>query len=173
MPLCGVVAAVRASYAPVVMRDDVTGAGSAATTTASAAGDVHDVQAGTLVFVYGTLLAGEDNHGHLAHARLVAETRTRPEFTLHDLGSYPGLVHGGVSAVAGELYEVDASTLAALDRLEDHPDVYRRVRIILENGAAAETYVLPPNRVVGHPVIAAASWRARHAAQRSAPHGTR
>ena len=72
----------------------------------------------TCVFVYGTLLAGEPNHRLLTGARLVAEARTKPAFELRDLGAFPGLVRGGQHAVAGEVYEVDVATLAALDRLE-------------------------------------------------------
>ncbi|MBC7171469.1 MAG: gamma-glutamylcyclotransferase, partial [Polyangiaceae bacterium] len=67
------------------------------------------------VFVYGTLLAGEPNHRMLAGARLVAEARTEPAFELRDLGPFPGLVRGGAHVVVGEVYEVDGSTLVALD----------------------------------------------------------
>jgi gamma-glutamylaminecyclotransferase len=114
-----------------------------------------------LVFVYGTLLAGERNHHYLARARLVLEARTEPAFTLYDLGSYPGLVHGGSDAVLGEVYEVDRLTLAALDGLEEHPDFYRRTRIVLPGGTAAETYLLTSSQVAGHPIISSGSWRAR------------
>ena len=113
------------------------------------------------VFVYGTLLAGEANHGLLATARLLGPARTPPRFALHDLGAYPALVRGGRAAVAGEVYEVDAPTLAALDRLEDHPEYYRRTAIVLAGGAAVETYLLVPAQVAGTPVIASGDWRAR------------
>lgn len=114
----------------------------------------------TRVFVYGTLLAGESNHRHLVHARLVAETQTLAAFSLHDLGPYPGLVRGGSHAVAGEVYEVDEVTLAILDQLEDHPRFYRRTSIVLENGTTAETYLLTAEQVAGRPIIASTSWRA-------------
>ena len=100
-------------------------------------------RAPTRVFVYGTLLAGEPNHRVLAGARLVANARTEPAFELRDLGPFPGLVSGGAHAVAGEVYEVDEATLAALDRLEGHPRFYRRTRIALEDGVAVETYLQP------------------------------
>ncbi len=115
----------------------------------------------TVVFVYGTLLAGETNHHYLARARLVGEARTPAIFELYDLGPYPGLVERGEHAVVGELYEVDEATLAALDRLEDHPQFYRRVNVVLDNGTTAETYVLRLDQVLGHPVIPSGSWRAR------------
>ena len=115
----------------------------------------------TYVFVYGTLLAGEPNHRFLVGARLVAAARTKPAFELRDLGAFPGLVRGGAHAVAGEVYEVDEPTLAALDRLEGHPRFYRRSRIALEGGATVETYLLAPEQVEGLPVIDSGSWRAR------------
>jgi gamma-glutamylaminecyclotransferase len=117
-----------------------------------------------LVFVYGTLLAGESNHGLLAEARLVATGRTQPAFQLHDLGACPGLVHGGAHAVVGEVYVVDEPTLAMLDRLEDHPEFYRRTGIVLDDGTSVETYLLTPEQVEGCPVIASGSWRV-HAAR--------
>jgi gamma-glutamylcyclotransferase (GGCT)/AIG2-like uncharacterized protein YtfP len=85
-------------------------------------------RAPTRVFVYGTLLAGEPNHRVLAGARLVANARTEPAFELRDLGPFPGLVSSGAHAVAGEVYEVDEATLAALDRLEGHRPRRRRRR---------------------------------------------
>ena len=70
-------------------------------------------------------------------------------------------MRGGEHAVAGEVYEVDEATLAALDRLEGHPRFYRRTRIALEDGAAVETYLLAPEQVEGRPVIDSGNWRAR------------
>ena len=119
------------------------------------------LEARTLVFVYGTLLAGERNHRHLTGARLVGEAWTKPAFRLHDLGPFPGLVAGGEQAALGEVYAVDEATLAALDRLEDHPRLYRRTSIVLAGGANVETYLLAPEQVAGHPVINSGSWRAR------------
>lgn len=118
-------------------------------------------RAPTRVFVYGTLLAGEGNHRLLATATLVGEARTEPAFELRDLGYFPGLVKGGACSVAGEVYEVDAPTLARLDALEGHPRFYRRARIALEGGALVETYLLTPEQVEGRPVIASGNWRSR------------
>ncbi len=115
----------------------------------------------TRVFVYGTLLAGESNHRHLAYARLVGEAQTRPEFTLYDLGFYPGMVRVGTCVILGEIYEVDEPTLAALDRLEAHPRFYRRTAIELASGDEVETYLLTVQQVADRPTIPGGSWRAR------------
>ncbi len=118
-------------------------------------------RAPTRVFVYGTLLAGEGNHRLLASAKFVCDARTEPAFELRDLGAFPGLVRGGEHAVAGEVYEADAETLARLDRLEGHPRFYRRTRIALEGGTEVETYLLMPEQVEGRPVIVSGKWRSR------------
>jgi gamma-glutamylcyclotransferase (GGCT)/AIG2-like uncharacterized protein YtfP len=75
------------------------------------------------VLVYGSLLLGEPNHRILSRATLVGAARTKAGFTLYDLGAFPGMVAGGDDAILGEVYEVDAATLARLDALESHPCV--------------------------------------------------
>jgi gamma-glutamylcyclotransferase (GGCT)/AIG2-like uncharacterized protein YtfP len=119
----------------------------------------------TRVFVYGTLLAGESNHGLMRTARFVAAAVTPPAFRLHDLDGFPGLCGGGDAAVAGELWDVDPPTLAALDQLEDHPVYYQRTPIVLGDGTPAVTYLLPDVHVAGAPVIASGDWRAHRARQ--------
>lgn len=117
----------------------------------------------TLVFVYGTLLQGEANHRVLRGAPCLGACRSEAAFTLHDLGPYPGLVAGGKQAVAGELYAVDAPTLAALDALEEHPEVYLRGPLRLEDGRVVASYFLRPDQVLGCPPIPSGDWRQRKA----------
>ncbi|AKF85013.1 gamma-glutamyl cyclotransferase [Myxococcus fulvus 124B02] len=114
---------------------------------------------GTRVFVYGTLLSGEPNHHLLRGARLVGQAQTMPRFTLYDYGPFPALASKGKHAVAGEVYEVNAPMLAALDRLEGHPRFYQRSRITLDGGARVEAYLFPKARLAGCPTIASGSWR--------------
>jgi gamma-glutamylcyclotransferase (GGCT)/AIG2-like uncharacterized protein YtfP len=80
-----------------------------------------------LVFVYGSLLSGEHNHGLLGGATFRGIASTWPHFRLYDLGSFPGVVeHHKGRVIVGEVYEVDDATLARLDRLEGHPRMYER-----------------------------------------------
>jgi gamma-glutamylaminecyclotransferase len=116
-----------------------------------------------LLFVYGTLMRGEGAHGLLGPtARFVAEARTEPQFTLVDMGEYPALVEGGTTAVRGELYEIDAALLAALDRYEDVPEMYER-RPVAAGGQHAIAYVLRQHLAEGVGVIASGDWRAHNA----------
>ncbi len=113
----------------------------------------------TDVFVYGSLLAGEANHRVLRGATLLRATSTIAAFTLFDLGPYPALVAGGDTAVEGELYRVDPSLLARLDRFEDHPRLYRRGPIALACGAYAAAYFFVDEGLArGCPPVGA-SWR--------------
>ncbi len=117
------------------------------------------------VFVYGTLLQGEPNHYILEHACFVREARTPAVFTLCDLGSFPALLADGSTAVLGEVYEVDAATLARLDRLEGHPRLYRRTPITLDDGEPVEAYVMAPGRAWSERIITNGDWRTREASR--------
>lgn len=92
----------------------------------------------TRVFVYGTLKRGGENHAWIADQQFVASTRTLPLYRLFDLGGYPGMVRSPNGlAIEGELWDVDAATLARLDVLEDvEGGEYARVLIELETGIA-------------------------------------
>ena len=110
------------------------------------------------VFVYGTLRGGEANHALLAASRRVGEGRTEPRYTLVSLGAFPAMVQGGKTAVVGEVYEVDAVTLAALDQLEGHPSFYRRRLIRLADGDEVQAYLLSAQQVIGRPLIPSGDW---------------
>jgi gamma-glutamylaminecyclotransferase len=112
------------------------------------------------VFVYGTLRRGQSNHGLLAKASSLGLDATLPAWTLHHLGDWPALAQGGSTAVVGELYEVDAPTLAELDALEEVPTVYQRIPILLRSGRDAMVYVMPAEALTSYPVIDAGDWAA-------------
>lgn len=106
------------------------------------------------IFVYGTLLEGEPSYRVLAGAPLVRRTRTAPAYTLVSLGAFPALIEGGITRVAGDVYLVDAFTLAAVDRLEGVPRFYQRMMVRLEGVVPAEAYDHPREQAVGGIVIA-------------------
>jgi gamma-glutamylaminecyclotransferase len=110
------------------------------------------------IFVYGTLLRGEPNHGLLASARFLGPHRTEPRFTLLLLGAYPGLVETGKTAVHGEVYAVDGATLRLLDRLEEYPRLYDRRPIRTPYGTAWAYVYRGPRR--HRACIGQGDWRA-------------
>lgn len=113
------------------------------------------------VFVYGTLQRGERHHHLLAGARFGGRSRTPPRFTLVDMGGYPAMIECGVTAVEGEVWEVDDATLGALDALEEHPRFYRRVSLELADGRETLAYVLPHDLARGASEIRSGRWRSR------------
>ena len=118
-----------------------------------------DMNGNVRVFLYGTLLSGEPNHHLLADAPLVGEARTEPAFELVSFGAFPAMVPGGGTAVSGQVYEVDARTLNALDRLEGHPRFYRRRAVRLDDGGEVLAYLLTPDQARGRPRITSGDWR--------------
>lgn len=102
----------------------------------------------TLLFVYGTLKRGHENHSWIAAQQYVDVARTLPLYRIYDLGGYPGMVRapeGQGIAIEGEVWEVDPAGLARLDVLEDiDGGEYERVPVELEGAFATqlvETYV--------------------------------
>jgi gamma-glutamylcyclotransferase (GGCT)/AIG2-like uncharacterized protein YtfP len=89
------------------------------------------------LFVYGTLKRGGCRHRLLAGQRFLGAGRTRPRYALLDLGAYPGLVPAAQGqAVHGELYEVEARLLPALDAEEGAPGLFRLGPVEVEGWAA-------------------------------------
>lgn len=117
--------------------------------------------AGTRLFVYGTLLSGEENHHVLTGAKHLGAVRTRARYSLLDLGAYPGLARGGAHVVSGELYEVDDGSLARVDEFEGHPSLFARGAVHLDDGTRAFAYVASPAIRRGKPPITSGSWRHR------------
>lgn len=83
-----------------------------------------------LVAVYGTLKKGFPNHAnYLGTAHYWGHTTLRG--LLLDLYAYPGFVvydGPGSSTFTAEVYEIEEADLAALDRLENHPNHFMRVK---------------------------------------------
>ena len=87
-----------------------------------------------LVFVYGTLKRGGSNHGFLLGQTFLGEAQTLPGFQLYRLNGYPGMIASSADSggVTGEVWNVDAATLAQLDELEGLAEgLYRREAVPL------------------------------------------
>jgi len=72
------------------------------------------------VAVYGSLLNSLGNNRLLRrhNAKLLGEFKTKPEFTMISLGSFPGVVKNGKTSIHTEVYEIDENCLQSLDSLE-------------------------------------------------------
>lgn len=89
-----------------------------------------------LVFVYGTLKSGGCLHYHMEYlsARFKGNWATLPEYTMVDLGTYPGVMINGKDRIHGEVYSV--TSLIRLDQVEGTPYLYQRGKIMTSYGSA-------------------------------------
>ncbi|KEF40780.1 MAG: hypothetical protein ER33_15175 [Cyanobium sp. CACIAM 14] len=109
-----------------------------------------------LVFVYGTLKRGCANHRWLAGCGFEGEASVSG-LVLHDLGPFPMAIPGD-GVVRGEVYRLEASTLAGLDRLEGYPRLYDRQPMPLGDGRWAWVYVGRPRQVRFVPALPDGRW---------------
>lgn len=74
-----------------------------------------------LVAVYGSLRQGLGNYERLLKdEKFIGQFETEPEYTLVDLGSFPGLIEEGSTSVTMEVFEIGAEKLKKLDSLEGY-----------------------------------------------------
>ncbi len=99
------------------------------------------------IFVYGSLRRGESHAHLLKDAKYLGPHVTEPRYTLCDLGEYPAAVSWGVTAIHGEVYDVDDATLRVLDEYEEFPAVYNRRLISTPYGGAWIYLVMAPPAV--------------------------
>jgi gamma-glutamylcyclotransferase (GGCT)/AIG2-like uncharacterized protein YtfP len=115
----------------------------------------------TRVFVYGTLKQGHGNYSALKDSEFLGRCVLEGEYTLLDLGWYPGLVctRSGESngRVYGEVYKVDESTLHTLDLIEGHPSFYERIKVKTP-WKNTWVYTLPEDYISDNEIVADGCW---------------
>ena len=101
-----------------------------------------------VVFVYGTLKSGLSNHRILGGSTLIGAGHTVTRFRLFCNGFFPYIARahkpGTGHRIEGELYSVNAATLANLDRLEGVAGgLYTRETIAVEreDGSRVKAFV--------------------------------
>ena len=76
------------------------------------------------VFVYGTLMSGEDNHYHLQNSTFLSLAIVHG-YDMYDVGWYPAIVRGQ-NSIRGELYRVPVEDMGVIDTLEGEGSLYRK-----------------------------------------------
>jgi gamma-glutamylcyclotransferase (GGCT)/AIG2-like uncharacterized protein YtfP len=97
------------------------------------------------VFVYGTLMRGNSNYYHyLADCEFIGEADLK-DYSLFNLGWYPGIKREKNSIVKGEVFKIDQQIKSRLDILEGEGDLYlvNKVDVAINNigKCAALVYV--------------------------------
>ncbi len=119
------------------------------------------------VFVYGTLRTGQRNWQALLSPQRGTSATTASCYTMRCVGNrssggYPILECGGSTTICGEVFEVDDTTLRAVDQLEGHPDWYCReevtVRLLDGHDARAWIYLMPEGQYPEAEVVESGDW---------------
>jgi gamma-glutamylcyclotransferase (GGCT)/AIG2-like uncharacterized protein YtfP len=121
-----------------------------------------------VLFVYDSLMQGEEQHERLAAARPLGKATTAPAYDLVDLGPNGALVAGGTVAVSGELYALEPAAMAQLDIHRGHPVLNQRAPVRLADGREAQAYFVASNQTAGRRRIRTGDWRTRRGATGSA-----
>jgi len=100
------------------------------------------------LFICGSALRGQPDHGNLGDAKFLGETRTAPRYRLHSVrDQHPGIyeVESGGIAIAGELYEFTPEQHKHL--LENEPPDLYEGPIVLEDGSGVSAMMYPRNLI--------------------------
>lgn len=116
-------------------------------------------------FVYGSLMSGEPDHARLGGAGKLASVRTKPGYSLVEVGALAALVAEGSGTVLGELYELDGEAFRKVALSHDYGSLYRVDPVELEDGTRAQAFTLPTDQVRGKRRIESGDWRGRFAAR--------
>ena len=95
----------------------------------------------TKVAVYGSLRKGLHNHGLLQDSDYLGLDKLQGEYTMLDLGSFPGLLLEGSTDITVEVYDIDDTTFQSLDWLEGYPSFYNRTEVETLYGTAWVYYL--------------------------------
>ena len=92
------------------------------------------------VFVYGTLMKGETNHGFLRHSTFLGNAAIEG-YEMDNVGLFPAIIPGDGLAI-GEVYSVPVEDIPSIDSLEGEGSLYEKKceRIIL-NGEATFAFL--------------------------------
>jgi len=109
------------------------------------------------VAVYGSLKRGGRINSALNDGTYLGNFKTHPEFTMVNLGAFPGVLHEGKTSIHTEVYEIPEETLRTLDRIEGYPSMYDRENIETPYGDAW-MYIYNTTRVDSLPVVTNGNW---------------
>lgn len=115
------------------------------------------------LFVYGTLRqeGGHLRHGVMKTSNFLGKYKTKPNYDMVNLRSFPGLLKDGDNVIVGEVYEVDDNTLKSCDMIEGHPNFYKRENIDLEGIEGVQAYFLPRDDYGHMPKVESGDWMKR------------
>ena len=116
------------------------------------------------VFVYGTLKSGHGNSKYFLEndeSVCLGKCTIDGNFTMVNLGAFPGVIPTGNNTIHGEVWEVSEKVSKRLDRLEGYdPDPNQRYydKMVVETAFGnAEIYILDESHL-NYPKIETGEW---------------
>lgn len=98
-----------------------------------------------LVFVYGSLKRGFENHKWLENnnGKYIGDGITKQSiFKMYSVYNYYPAISKGNEKISGEIYKIDKNCLMELDYLEGYPRIYKRDKFLIDcNGQTFEAYI--------------------------------
>jgi gamma-glutamylcyclotransferase (GGCT)/AIG2-like uncharacterized protein YtfP len=119
-----------------------------------------------LLFAYGSLLRGEIHERYLIDAIRLGPARTAPGYRLVELDLFPALIASGMMSVDGELFDVTPAQLRHTDELKENGRLFERQVIQLEDGRAAQAYLMSEEKLRGRRRLRVSDWRKRFSSGR-------
>ena len=110
------------------------------------------------VFVYGSLRSGGALDTTMFAGTYIGTKQTKPSYTMYDLGAFPCITKGGDTAITVEHYVVSRLMLKTLDRIESHPNMYKRVKITLDDKSKGFIYLWNREVLTSRPVVESGDW---------------
>lgn len=105
-----------------------------------------------VVFICGSALRGQPDHGNLQDAEFIGATSTTPDYRLHSVkdGYHPGIFRVGSDGISipGELYKLTAEQYVYLESTEP-PDMYP-AEVTLSDGSTAIAMLYPETLIAKH-----------------------
>lgn len=92
------------------------------------------------LFVYGSLMRGEEAHDQLDSAKFLGEATTAPLYSISKIEEDFYVMTDGDESIKGELYELDPELMRTVDDWEY--DMYSRELVTLSDGSRAYAYLL-------------------------------
>lgn len=119
-----------------------------------------------LVFVYGTLRKNHGNNHYLAGQEFLGVVKAPKRGIMIHLGGFPACnFDEPLHEIEGEIYKIDRTCLAALDRLEGVPDFYSRITLNFPAIGPVWTYAFSKGAVDierHRQIIPSGVWRGRY-----------
>jgi gamma-glutamylcyclotransferase (GGCT)/AIG2-like uncharacterized protein YtfP len=110
-----------------------------------------------LIFVYGTLKRGGENHYLLEGSRFAGEASING-WEMRDLGDYPAITKSDGGNVHGEMYIVSDETFLRISILEGYPSLFQRMVVKTNVGWSAWVYYMEKTK---GPIIESGRWNGR------------